>query len=167
MTTPFDPAQHPRNGQHGAPGNPGAFTAARHDDAPTTISSPDAVLSAARSAIDERKADRRHLEDRLAATDHELRLAARTALIAGGQKFAPQADALMLELAHGEPAPTVAGIRLRGEDGWVDAPMICEVELTEYANLLGGDEVLIADAFGDSDYYISDRTNVRWWLPLN
>lgn len=73
----------------------------------------------------------------------------------------------MLELAHGEPAPTVAGIRLRGEDGWVDAPMICEVELTEYANLLGGDEVLIADAFGDSDYYISDRTNVRWWLPLN
>jgi len=167
MTTPFDSRQHPRAGQHGAPGNPGSFTATRHEDAETSLRSPDAVLTAARAAIDERKADRRHLEERLRATDHELRLAARTALVAGGQKFVPQADALMLELADGESAPTVAGIRLRGEDGWVDAPMICEVELTEYANLLGGDEVLIADAVGDSDYYISDSTNVRWWLPLD
>lgn len=140
---------------------------ARYVDVATAFRSPSDVLAAARSAIDERQADRLQLEERLRATDHELRLAARTALIAGGQKFVPEADALVLELADNEPAPTVAGIRLRGEDGWVDAPMICEVELTEYTDLLGGDEVLIADAVGHSDYYISDTTNVRWFIPLN
>ncbi|MGW8431449.1 hypothetical protein ACWGJ9_10195 [Curtobacterium citreum] len=167
MTTPFNPAQHPRNGQHGAPGNPGSFANARHDDAPTTLRSPDDVLASARSAIMEREADRRHLEDRLASTEHELRLAVRTALTAGGQKFVPEADALVLELADGESAPTIAGIRLRGERDWVEAPYVCEVELTEYTSLLGNDDVLISDAFGDTDYYISDDTNGRWFIPLD
>lgn len=160
MTNAWNSADHPRgNGD-------GKFTEAHHDADSITLR-PASALAAARDRLASLDTGRASLIQQQAVLDHLRRLAARDALVAAGRQFVPNADALIVELGPvGDGPAKVAGVMERGASGWTDAPLICEVELTQFADVLGDDETAISDVLGKSDYYFSDAAHPRWIVRL-
>ncbi|MGW8431450.1 hypothetical protein ACWGJ9_10200 [Curtobacterium citreum] len=164
----FDPAQHPRNSQHGVPGNPGSFTTARHDDTPTTLRAPTDVVEAARNAIEERDATARYFEERLAKLNRESRVAARAAIIAIGEQSIPGASKVVIERPFGADAePRVAGVIYGHDDPDVyPVDTAAHIALSEFASRLGPTEEDIDSVLGDGDFY-SEHSAVRWRIDLD